>query len=863
MNNATHPFVTGRAGKVGVGRVARQWGVAALLALWGAFGLSGCGGGAGTEANPNLNGAPAAASYTGPTAANDDIRAFQTSLWANINGQNRCGACHHAGGQTPQFARTDDINQAYAAALQVVDLKSPIDSRMVQKVGGGHNCWEAEPSVCADLLTKWISNWAGGTAGSSKTIQLEPPKNETDPGASKTFPADVNATNYATTVHPLLVQHCSGCHVDTSKTAQRPYFANSDPAISYAEVTSYRKIDLDTPSNSRLVVRLRDEFHNCWSDCAQNAQEMLDAINAFAGNIPITPIDPTLVTSKAITIADSTVAAGGNRYEANQIALWQFKTGKGTVAYDTSGIDPAMNLSFIGPVTWVGGWGIMLPGGTAKVQASTTTSKKLSDLIKSTGEYSIEAWVVPDNVAQDGPARIVSYSASSTQRNFTLGQTKYNYDFLNRVDNVTDENGMPALSTPDAAEVLQATLQHVVATFDPVNGRRIYVNGQLVSQTDPQAGGNLTSWQDTFAFVLGNETDGLKPWKGVVKMVAIHNRAMTEAEINQNFAAGVGEKYYMLFDISQLTNMPQSYIMFEVSQYDSYSYLFNKPTFVSLDPNANPANIHVKGLRIGLNSREVPVGQAYANMDTYITQNNQVLSTLGTVIAMDKGPDNDQFFLTFEDMNGHTHTFVEPPVQAQTPLAPAAASDIGVRTFDAINATMAQITGVDPSVVKPTFDGIRQALPAVKDPTAFLAAQQMVISQLAISYCSALVNDATLRSNFFGNFNFTTDVYDAFGIATGNGLTAKKQIFAALYDKMAGLPQSGTDLTTAPARSDVEQELIGYDGNNALVNAGNLYDTLAGTCTSAAATGCDATRTQAVVKAMCAATLGSAAMLVQ
>ena len=37
------------------------------------------------------------------------------------------------------------------------------------------------------------------------------------------------------------------------------------------------------------------------------------------------------------------------------------------------------------------------------------------------GEYSIEAWVVPANVTQEGPARIISYSAGDSNRNFTLG----------------------------------------------------------------------------------------------------------------------------------------------------------------------------------------------------------------------------------------------------------------------------------------------------------------------------------------------------------------------------------------------------------------------------------------------------------
>src|SRR5678816_3858793 len=93
---------------------------------------------------------------------------------------------------------------------------------------------------------------------------------------------------------------------------------------------------------------------------------------------------------------------------------------------------------------------------------------------------------------------IISYSGGTMARNFTLGQTMYDYDYFNRAT-TTDANGQPALSTPSANEVLQATLQHVVATYSPVDGRRIYVNGQLVSQTDPQPAGLFTDWNDTFA----------------------------------------------------------------------------------------------------------------------------------------------------------------------------------------------------------------------------------------------------------------------------------------------------------------------------------------------------------------------------
>ena len=190
-----------------------------------------------------------------------------------------------------------------------------------------------------------------------------------------------------------------------------------------------------------------------------------------------------------------------------------------------------------------------------KAQASTTASRKFHQLITATGEYSIEAWVVPGNVTQED-ARIVSYSGSTTARNFTMGQTMYNYDFFGR-STATGANGTPQLSTDDDDERLQASLQHVVMTFDPVNGRRIYVNGEFTGDLDGAGGGTLGDWDNSFAFVLGNEVSNNRQWTGVVRLVAIHNRALTLQQIQQNFEAGVGEKFFLLFGVEHLTNVPQ------------------------------------------------------------------------------------------------------------------------------------------------------------------------------------------------------------------------------------------------------------------------------------------------------------------
>lgn len=825
-------------------------GVVALLLA--AAVLAGCGGES-TTTNPAAAGSSAAAgvTYAGPAPQTADVQLFKLNVWDNLMPQNRCGACHGTGGQAPSFVRGDDINLAYAEANTIVDLSSPADSRMVSKVGGGHNCWLTSDSACADVITSYITAWAGGVAGSGNVILLSAPPLH-DPANSKSFPADSGL--FAATVHPLLTAHCSGCHVDSAPNAQSPFFADADPDTAYAAARS--KMDLDIPANSRFVVRLRDEFHNCWdpngtgsSDCPASAALMEAAITAFADQVPLTQVDPQLLTSKALTLPEGIVASGGSRFEDNVIALYQFKAGSGSTAFDTSGVAPDMHLTLSGNIGWVGGWGIDI--GSGKAQASTATSRKLHDLITATGEYSIEAWVVPANVTQEGPARIISYSAGTTQRNFTLGQTQYNYDFLSR-STATDANGDPSLSTADADEDLQATLQHVVATYDPVNGRQLYVNGLHTGDADPAPGGGLQDWDSSFAFVLGNEVSGDRQWQGKLRLVAIHKRALTPEQIAQNFAAGVGEKFFLLFSVTDLVGIPESYILFEVSQFDNYSYLFNRPVFISLDPAAAPDNIPVAGMRIGINGKEAAVGQAWKHLDTmissafYVPGSGQPLSDLGTVIALEKGPEADEFFLTFEVLGNNVNVVLEP-----VPLAPAAppdlppAADIGVRTFAEIDATMAALTGVsrEQPDVEVVFRTVEQQLPAVENIEGFLAAHQMAISQLAIEYCNALVdnNGQVTRSTYFPGFDFSASAGSAFDSAAKRDL-----IIAPLLVAMQGI-----GLTTQPDPLAVGGEL------DTLILALSA-------CATAPAPTCDTTaRTAEVVKASCAALLGSGVTLLQ
>jgi Concanavalin A-like lectin/glucanases superfamily len=698
-------------------------------------------------------------------------------------------------------------------------------------------------------LTTWIANWASQSGAAAATaVQLQAPPVQAV-GQSLNFPGD--SSDFAATVYPITHANCVRCHSTTADPSveQSPYHA--DPSLAIAYPAAIPKIDFTgcagsggnnggtCGTNSRLYQRLLTDNHNCWTNCAANAATMLAAIQQFAGMLTPANIDPSLVVSKALTMTQGTIASGASRYDADTIAKYEFQSVVNNTTFDTSGIDPSADLTISGNVTLAGGWGINVGAG-GKAQATTQASQKIYSMIQATGEFSVEAWVAPSLVAVNN-SYMVSYSGGDTTRNFTLAQTNQDYDFMLRTS-TTALTGLPQVQTPNAAMALQASLQHVVLTYDAVNGRQIYVNGALVPVPDPQKGGTISNWDSTFALVLGNEVSGDRSWQGLIKFVAVHSRAMTPAQVMQNYNAGVGERYYVLFNVSDVTAVSQGYVMFTVSQYDSYSYLFYQPTFVSLDPAVSsstlPTGIPVQGIRIGINGTIPQVGQAYIPLNTTITAANyapagEVLSNIGTVIALQSGPAIDQFFLTFDKLGSHSNVVVEA-----TPSMPAAApgpvvADIGVKTFAQVNSTLSALTGVPTSnsAVNTTYLAVQQQLPAIPTLEAFSSANQVGVAQLAIQYCNTAVNTPALQVQMFGAPLSATQFTTPSGVSSVTTAIANKVL--------------GTGLHSQPTASTITSEL------------GTLIGML---CTTNSCTTMQGTN--AVAAAACATALGSADMLI-
>jgi hypothetical protein len=209
------------------------------------------------------------------------------------------------------------------------------------------------------------------------------------------------------------------------------------------------------------------------------------------------------------------------------------------------------------------------------------------------------------------------------------------------------------------------------------------------------------------------------------------------------------------------------------------------------------------------------------------------------VVPLEKGPDADLFFLTFDKIAARTHTRTEPAPVPPSPVPDSqipAQSDVGLRTFDELNMTLSKITGVPMTnaAVAQTYATVKQALPTIESLGTFGPSQQTGLAQLAIQYCNQMVQDDALRTQFFGAMNLGTPAATFFGGA------GRQQVIDALLAKGVG-----SGLSTQP-NAQIEAEL------------NSLIDRL-----TAGAAGTQTGRTAVVTTATCAAVLGSATTLIQ
>ena len=242
------------------------------------------------------------------------------------------------------------------------------------------------------------------------------------------------------------------------------------------------------------------------------------------------------------------------------IALYTFDDAEGNVVRDTSGLEPALDLTIesLSSTSWLPG-ALRLDAATRVVSDGPAT--RLVEAITSTGEVTVEAWITPSNVTQGGPARVVTLSDGSHHRNLTLGQglpqgqspELYNVRMRSSENGADDpakaDNGLPHVATPSG--VASTQLQHVVFTRNSDGTARIFVDGS--PSADAVMAGDLSNWNADYLLALGNELGADRPWLGIFHRVVLYDRALSEGEVLEQWGVGVDDPASGVIDVEPAT----------------------------------------------------------------------------------------------------------------------------------------------------------------------------------------------------------------------------------------------------------------------------------------------------------------------
>lgn len=254
----------------------------------------------------------------------------------------------------------------------------------------------------------------------------------------------------------------------------------------------------------------------------------------------VNPTEAPTPTAMSTEVAVPTPGPQGACTEDGLQVLYTFQEGSGSMIHDVSGHNEPLDLTIAGSgVRWLPDGGISIETPANIVAAESPT--RLIEAIKTSNELSVDVWLKPANLTQDGPARIVTISRSPMERNFTLGQGKFGnhptdvFDVrLRTTDASINNNGEPSLTT--ASGTVRNELMHVVYTRSADGEVRMYVDGDEVLRSITP--GSLTNWDAEHSLALANEIGGERPWLGELHRVALYDCAMGVLDAAMN---SVGE----------------------------------------------------------------------------------------------------------------------------------------------------------------------------------------------------------------------------------------------------------------------------------------------------------------------------------
>ncbi|MBL1215740.1 MAG: T9SS type A sorting domain-containing protein, partial [Ignavibacteriae bacterium] len=325
--------------------------------------------------------------------------------------------------------------------------------------------------------------------------------------------------------------------------------------------------------NTSLRIKFSEPINKTSAEEIQNYNidndvEVLTAVLSSTDEVSLTtsehnPGNYTIIVSNIEDLAGNIIDLNFNRLNytiieyADLLLLSTYDFFKGedpTIVYDRSSNGEPLNLAIedITCVQW------LKPNGLAVISPTKIISQdlptKIVDACVLSGEISIEVWLKPIKLKQSGPARIVSLSANSFGRNFTLGQSTTDglydiYDVRLRTTE-SNSNGIPSVSTEPGS--VTKSLTHLVYTRNSEGFTKIYLNSnEIISDS---LGGDFSNWDDSFPLILANEATNDRPWLGEFYRLSIYNTMLSQQKVDSLF------NYSNITDVkNEKSNTPSDY----------------------------------------------------------------------------------------------------------------------------------------------------------------------------------------------------------------------------------------------------------------------------------------------------------------
>jgi len=230
------------------------------------------------------------------------------------------------------------------------------------------------------------------------------------------------------------------------------------------------------------------------------------------------------------------------------IAAYDFREGSGNIVHDVSGFGTPLNLTIqeADNVSWGSDF---LSIDASTVIASSGAATKINGAVVASNEITVEAWVKPLDNTLTGVGRIVNVGTTVVgdapfNRNFFIGQRGANIDARLRTTTTGDNGSEPQQQTDASGAVVinPSELIHIMFTRDIAGNSFIYVDGVRRSDVMVTQGGDMSNWDASFVLTLANElvytNVAERDFLGEYHLVSFYDRALSTAEILQNFAAG-------------------------------------------------------------------------------------------------------------------------------------------------------------------------------------------------------------------------------------------------------------------------------------------------------------------------------------